>query len=359
MSALILPRPAVRNPEIVSTDQLFEYTQIIDVRSPAEFEEDHVPGAINCPVLSNEERITVGTLYKQVSPFDAKKVGAALVAKNIARHIEEQFSQHDKSWRPLIYCWRGGSRSGAMTHILRQVGWQASQLHGGYKVYRGRVLAELAELPGTFRYRVICGATGSAKSRLLEQIAAQGGQVLDLEGLACHKGSVLGVLPNQPQPAQKMFESRVWNALRQFDVAKPVFIEAESKKIGKLRLPEALFDAMAASGEVIQIHAPVQARVDFLLRDYDYFLKDPASLQTQLDYLFRLHGHAVINRWKEWAEKGEWNTLVTELLVMHYDPSYTRSTPHNLSGFAQARTLDLSQLSTAELSQAAKELLSG
>ncbi|MCZ8015019.1 MAG: tRNA 2-selenouridine(34) synthase MnmH [Limnobacter sp.] len=358
MSALILPRPAVRNPEIVSTDQLFEYAQIIDVRSPAEFEDDHVPGAINCPVLSNEERIRVGTLYKQVSPFDAKKVGAALVAKNIARHLEEQFCQHDKSWRPLIYCWRGGSRSGAMTHILRQVGWQASQLHGGYKVYRGLVLNELAELPKAFRYRVICGATGSAKSRLLEQIAAQGGQVLDLEGLACHKGSVLGVLPNQPQPAQKMFESRVWNALRQFDVAKPVFIEAESKKIGKLRLPEALFDAMAASGEVIQIHAPVEARVDFLLRDYDYFLKDPASLQTQLDYLFRLHGHAVINRWKEWAEKGEWNTLVTELLVKHYDPSYTRSTPHNLSGFAQARTLDLSQLSTAELSLAATELLS-
>jgi len=359
MSALILPRPAVRNPEIVSSDQLFEYAQIIDVRSPAEFAEDHVPGAINCPVLSNEERITVGTLYKQVSPFDAKKVGAALVAKNIARHLEELFSQHDKSWRPLIYCWRGGSRSGAMTHILRQVGWQASQLHGGYKVYRGRVLAELAELPKAFRYRVICGETGSAKSRLLEQIAARGGQVLDLEALACHKGSVLGVLPNQPQPAQKMFESLVWNTLRQFDTAQPVFIEAESKKIGKLRLPEALFDAMAGSDEVIQIRAPVQARVNFLLRDYDYFLKDPVSLQTQLDYLLRLHGHEVISRWKAWAEQGQWSTLVTELLVKHYDPSYTRSTPHNLSGLANARALCMDQLTADELGKAAAELLSG
>ncbi|MDP1952548.1 MAG: tRNA 2-selenouridine(34) synthase MnmH, partial [Betaproteobacteria bacterium] len=196
-------------PNVVTVAQLAEFDEVIDVRSPAEYAEDHAPGAINCPVLDDAERAAIGTLYKQISPFDAKKRGAALVAKNIARHIEQTFAAHGRQWRPLVYCWRGGKRSGAMAHILSEIGWHAAQLEGGYRAYRREVLAQLAELPRNYRYRVVCGATGSAKSRLLQALAAAGAQVLDLEELACHRGSVLGKLPAQAQPAQKMFDSLV------------------------------------------------------------------------------------------------------------------------------------------------------
>ncbi|HEX5277241.1 MAG TPA: tRNA 2-selenouridine(34) synthase MnmH, partial [Fluviicoccus sp.] len=224
--------------------QRLEFDEVIDVRSPAEFAEDHLPGAINCPVLDDAERVRVGTIYKQVSPFEARKVGGALVARNIARHLEEKFHDRPKSWRPLVYCWRGGQRSGAMTLVLQQVGWAARQLEGGYKGYRREVLQRLETEPGRFRYRVLNGPTGSGKTALLHALSAQGGQVLDLEGLARHKGSVLGVLPGESQPSQKAFESALAARLADFDMSRPVFVEAESKTVGNLRVPPALFAAM-------------------------------------------------------------------------------------------------------------------
>ncbi|HRD93770.1 MAG TPA: tRNA 2-selenouridine(34) synthase MnmH, partial [Accumulibacter sp.] len=243
------------------------FDEIIDVRSPAEFAEDHIPGSVNCPVLDNQQRIEIGTLYKQVSAFEAKKLGAAHVAENIARHLRARFLDRPKSWRPLIVCWRGGQRSGSMNHVFRRVGWDAQQLEGGYKAYRRLVVESLAELPRQFRLKVICGATGSAKSRILQSIGRLGEQVLDLEELACHKGSVLGVLPDSPQPSQKMFESHLLTALRALDPLRPVFVEAESRKIGSLQVPAALIETMRA-GECFNIEASFAARVDFLLRDY-------------------------------------------------------------------------------------------
>src|SRR6185436_10010460 len=142
-----------------------QFDTIIDVRSPAEYAEDHIPGAISAPVLDDTQRAEVGTLYKQVSAFDAKKLGAALVAKNVAGHIDQQFSGKPKDWRPLVYCWRGGKRSGAMAHILREVGWDARTLEGGYRAYRKYVLAELEKNPARLDFRVIHGPTGSGKSR--------------------------------------------------------------------------------------------------------------------------------------------------------------------------------------------------
>ena len=197
------------NHTFATLDQLAEFDTIIDARSPAEFADDHVPGAINCPVLNDEERILVGTLYKQESPFAARKVGAALVARNIAAHLETQLSQYPKSWRPLVYCWRGGQRSGSLTHILREVGWPAKRLQGGYKSWRHFVMEQLSLVPPTFHYQVIAGPTGSAKTRILEALHRQGHQVLNLEALAQHKGSVLGIVPGQTQPSQRMFETAV------------------------------------------------------------------------------------------------------------------------------------------------------
>jgi len=314
-----------RSERLVTVAQLDEFDEIIDVRSPSEFAEDHVPGAINCPVLDDAERARIGTLYKQVSPFEAKKAGAAVVARNISHHLETKFRSRPKGWRPLVYCWRGGKRSGAMTHILSQIGWDAAQLEGGYRAYRRAVIEDLERLPGRFRWRVICGLTGTGKSRLLSALAQAGEQVLDLEDLAAHRGSVLGNLPDRPQPPQKMLDSAIWSRLRGFDAARPVFAEAESKKIGLLRVPEALLNAMWA-GDVIRLEMDIPGRVSLLMEEYAHFLASPGLLADKLQLLRRLYGDAVIARWKSMAESQAWRELVTELLQKHYDPTYLQST---------------------------------
>ncbi len=335
--------------------QLAEFDEIIDVRTPAEFADDHIPGAINCPVLSDEERITVGTLYKQVSPFEARKVGAALVAKNIAHHIETRFHAHPKSWRPLVYCWRGGQRSGAMSIILAQIGWAAHKLEGGYKTYRRDVLEKLDTLPATFSYRVICGATGSGKSRLLAALEASGAQVLDLEGLAQHRGSVLGGLPQQPQPAQKWFDTLLLQKLQGFDPARPVFVEAESSKIGRITLPGTLFSAMHSS-ECVLLDTALTARVALLMEDYHHFLDDPETLSRQLQVLLPFLGHERLAHWNALIRAGEFNALVGELLELHYDPSYLRALGKHYPRLEQARHVTLSDLSMEALMPVAKTL---
>ncbi|MBZ0132271.1 MAG: tRNA 2-selenouridine(34) synthase MnmH [Rhodocyclaceae bacterium] len=341
---------------IANVTQADEFDEIIDVRSPAEFAEDHMPGAVNCPVLSNEERARVGTLYKQDSPFAAKKIGAALVARNIAGHIETRFLDKPRTWRPLVYCWRGGKRSGAMAHVLHQIGWHASTLEGGYKSYRRHVVAELADLPRRLAYRVVTGATGSGKSRLLEALAAQGAQVLDLEALAAHKGSVLGGLPDELQPSQKMFESRLLAVLQRLTFTEPVYVEAESRKIGALQVPDALLETMRAS-PCLRIEASDAARVAFLIGDYDYFLADPASLKEKLDCLRELQSGEILSRWNALIDARDWPALVGELLALHYDPLYRRSQGRNYIHFADAPRFETDDLSPAGLRALAGRVL--
>ena len=295
------------------------------MRSEAEFAADHIPGAINCPVLNDDERVRVGTLYKQVSAFDAKKLGAALVSRNIAHHLDATFAPRPRSWRPLVYCWRGGGRSGALTHVLQAIGWRAGRLDGGYKAYRHAVIADLEKLPRKFSWRVVCGLTGSGKSRLLRALAAAGAQVLDLEALAAHRGSVLGNLPGESQPPQKWFDSLVWSVLHRFDRAQPVFVEAESKKIGNLRVPQTLIAEMW-QGACVKLEAPIGSRVAMLMDEYRHFVADPALLGAQLDCLIAHYGQQRIDAWKTLAGTGAWDVLVRELLETHYDPAYTRST---------------------------------
>ncbi|WP_126445185.1 tRNA 2-selenouridine(34) synthase MnmH [Sulfuricystis multivorans] len=340
---------------VATVAQLGEFDAILDARSPAEFAEDHVPGAISCPVLSDEERAQVGTLYKQVSPFEAKKLGAVLVARNIAALIEAHFLDKPKHWRPLVYCWRGGQRSGAFTHILREIGWDAHRLEGGYKGWRRHVLARLAELPAQFSFRVVSGPTGSGKSRLLEALAELGAQVLHLEQIAAHKGSVLGVLPDAAQPAQKMFETRLLTALEGFDPARPVFVEAESRRIGKLQLPDALIEAMRAA-PCLKIEACRAARADFLLRDYAYFLERPQWLAEQLRHLRGLQSNETLARWNALVTAGEFRMLVEELLEKHYDPLYQRSQEKNYR-YADAPVFATDDLSPTGIRQLAKCIL--
>jgi len=339
----------------LSLESLGSFDAVIDVRSPAEFAEDHLPGAINLPVLNDAERVQVGTLYKQSSPFAAKKMGAAIVARNIAFHLENTLRDLPKQWKSLVYCWRGGSRSGAMTHILRSVGWPALQLDGGYKVWRSQVLGDLETLPSLFQYRVICGRTGSGKSRLLDAMAKNDQQVLDLEKLAAHKGSVLGDLPGEPQPSQKLFDSSIWVALSRFDPARPVYVEAESKKIGSLQVPDALIQRMRNSA-CHEVSLAAELRVRLLREEYAHLMTDREFLFGRLDCLKELHSRERIERWKSLALQGQWDAFVTDMLVEHYDPAYMRSMFRNYFQAANASQLLVDDISAQGFLNAAKML---
>jgi tRNA 2-selenouridine synthase len=333
-----------------------QFDAIIDVRSPAEYAEDHIPGAVSAPVLDDAERAQVGTLYKQVSPFDAKKAGVSLIARNIARHVEDLFKGKDKTWRPLVYCWRGGKRSGAMAHILREVGWNAATLEGGYKAYRRWVVQQLEEIPQGLDFRVIHGPTGSGKSRLLTALKRAAAQVLDLEDLAAHRGSVLGNLPGRPQPSQKMFESLLLNELLALDPARAVFVEGESKKIGELQVPEALMSRMRAS-QCVLLETDLEVRVSLLLDEYRHFLTDTKSLDAQLDCLAALHGREKIAQWKSLAARGDWREFVARLLVEHYDPAYRHSSARNFPRLTEARRVFLASAEDTAFTSAADVLL--
>jgi tRNA 2-selenouridine synthase len=332
------------------------FDTIIDVRSPAEFAEDHIPGAINCPVLSDEERHEIGTIYKQVSPFEARKKGAILTARNIAKAIEENFLSKEKNWKPLVYCWRGGQRSGAMQIILREIGWDAVRVEGGYKAYRTEILKQLETLPENFRYLVIGGPTGSGKTRLLHALAAQGAQVLDLEGLARHKGSVLGHLPNELPQSRKLFDTQLVKTLMRFDPARPVFVEAESKRIGIIHLPESLYRAMK-KGTYLTLSPSLESRIAFLLEDYAEFMTQPEMLKERLAALKGLQSKETIATWLGFVDHHEWHPLVRDLLVCHYDPLYRKSAQANYGEGKEASTFIPKDLSAAGLAELARSIL--
>lgn len=345
-----------RIPASEALQGLADFDAVIDARSESEFAHDHLPGAINWPSLHDDERARVGTIYKQVNPFEARKLGAALVARNIASHIEREAMDKPRQWRPLLYCWRGGQRSGALALVLGQIGFRVTLIEGGYKAFRNAMRADLPLQAQRLRYRVVCGPTGSGKTRLLHALRAAGAQVLDLEGLASHRASVLGLIPGQPQPSQKRFEMLVWQALRGFDAARPVYVEAESKKVGNCTLPDALIDAMRAS-PCLHLQLADDERVALLLEDYPFFVSDPAFFCQRLDTLVALRGRAVIDEWKALVAAGQTEAVVRELLARHYDPGYENSTRRNFVQFDQALPVVLKDRSPQALAAASQEIL--
>lgn len=321
--------------KISATEALQHITSfdaVIDARSEAEFAEDHLPGAVNWPTLNNEERRVIGTLYKQVNPFEAKKRGAAISARNIAAHIERELLDTPKHWQPLVYCWRGGNRSGALATILGAIGFKVTLIDGGYKAYRSAVLADLPALAQRFRYRVVCGRTGTGKTHLLQALAAQGAQILDLEALAQHRSSVLGLIPGQPQPSQKLFDSRLWAALRSLDPTREVYVEAESKRVGNVTVPEALINAMRAS-PCLTLEMDLPDRVALLLHDYAFFVKDAEFFCDRLATLTELRGRETVARWQAQARSGQMAEVVLDLLANHYDPRYEESMARNFGAY--------------------------
>ena len=343
-------------PAAEAIHKLGTYDTLIDARTEDEHALDHVPGAVNWPTLNNAERITIGTMYKQVNAFEAKKRGAALSARNIAAHIEREVLDKPRTWKPLVYCWRGGNRSGALATILGAIGFQVTLIEGGYKAWRAALVDDLPAQAERLSYRVVCGPTGSGKTRLLQALAAQGAQVLDLEALANHRSSVLGHIPGVEQPSQKRFDSLIWEALRGFDASRPVFVESESKKVGNVRVPDALINAMRES-PCIDLVLSDEERVALLLEDYDFFVKDPAFFCQRLEALTELRGKAVVGEWIEKVCAGETPKVVLELLTQHYDPMYAASIRRNFSQYGAAQRCELADRGDAALARAANGLI--
>ena len=336
--------------------QLDRFDTIIDARSEDEFALDRVPGAVNWPTLNNEERREIGTIYKQVNPFEARKRGGAVAARNIGNHIERHVLDKPRDWKPLAYCWRGGQRSGSLSLVLSQIGFRVGVVEGGYKAFRAALVADTARLAAGFHYQVVCGTTGSGKTRFLSALARAGAQVLDLEALASHRSSVLGAIPGQPQPTQKGFDTRVWDVLRRFDPSRPVYVESESRKVGNVTVPIALMDAMR-QGACLNLVLGDPERVALLMEDYDFFVRDTESFCARLDVLSELRGKAVVQGWKNSVRLGQIETVVQELLTQHYDPGYRQSTQRNFARFDNALLLEPADRSAAAMDALARHLL--
>jgi tRNA 2-selenouridine synthase len=315
------------SPEVVQSADAAtraRFDLLIDARSPGEFAVDHVPGAMNLPVLYDAERTEVGTIYAHESRFKARRVGAAYVARNVARHLETALADKPGSFRPLVYCWRGGMRSNAMATILAQVGWRTAVLAGGYRTYRREVTARLYEGAPDFRVVLLDGHTGAGKTEVLHRLAEREVQVLDLEGLAEHRGSLLGRLPGRDQPSQKMFESRLLAAIERLDPRRPVVVEAESSKVGERMIPPLLWQAMTAAPR-ITLAAPVAARARHLVQAYRDLADDPEDLKANLARLPSRPGRRRVDEWLKLVEQGAAEALAADLIEQHYDPAYRRS----------------------------------
>ena len=332
---------------------LAAFDAVIDVRSPSEFAEDHAPGAISLPVLSNEERATVGTIYVQESRFRARRIGAAIIARNVATHLETALADKGGDFRPLVYCWRGGQRSRAMATILSEVGWRTAVLAGGYKTYRRRVKSRLYDQEWPLRLVLLDGRTGSGKTEILGRLAARGVQALDLEAIAEHRGSLLGGLPGREQPSQKMFESRLLAALEALDPARPVVVEAESSKVGDRMVPPALWTLMAVAPRVT-LAAPLEARAAYLADRYADVVADRAMFDAAMARLPVWPGRKALTHWRELADAGDFTTLAAELMEGHYDPAYDRSAKKDAR--PQRATVALAGLDAVAQEKAADEI---
>lgn len=332
----------------------YQHDEIIDVRSPSEFALDHIPGAVNLPVLYDNQRVSVGTIYKQVSPFEARKCGAAIITAMISRHLESHFNHKPKTYRPFLYCWRGGQRSQSMATILGAIGWRVTVLQGGYKTYRIEVMEGLKSRIPQFQFRIIGGMTGSGKSLILRKLEEMGHQILDLETIASHRGSSLGAEPECPQPAQRLFESKIFAALNDLDPSRPVWMEAESHRIGDLLLPTGLWDALKTS-QMVEIHAHVQARASFLIDQYQHYLINTPKLFKDIQSARRFVVTPEFRKFKALADQGRFQPATEILLESHYDPAYKNSTGKWFQSPTAA--VDIKHLTTPNITKAAQQCI--
>lgn len=336
-----------------TADWTFGFDAIIDVRSPKEFEDDHIPGAINLPVLSNDQRAEVGTIYKQDSAFKARRLGAKLISENIAQHLSSSLAEHGPDWKPLVYCWRGGQRSGSMARVLAEIGWVVHTLEGGYKHYRNHVVASIDEAASGLLPILIQGPTGSAKTDILLAANDCGVQTIDLEGLAKHRGSLLGFDPQHAQPSQRMFESLLYDELKTLDLTKPVLVEAESSRIGQCHIPKGFWQKMQDARQIC-IAASNDARVDYLIRHYPHIIAETSRLDRLIDGMVNRRGHDITGKWRELVEKKNWPELVMALITQHYDPAYAGTVERK--DRTTVKTLNAETLDDGTIADLAKQI---
>ncbi|MEZ7957703.1 MAG: tRNA 2-selenouridine(34) synthase MnmH [Rubritalea sp.] len=337
--------------------ELSEYSEIIDVRSPSEYALDHIPGAINLPVLDDAQRATVGEIYKS-NPFEARRLGAALISANVSEHIQNKMMEHGIDYSPLLYCWRGGMRSRSFTFILKSIGWKPHVTQGGYRAFRKFIVDDTEEifLSEGLNLQVLSGLTGVGKTRLLTAIHEQGSQVLDLEGLANHKGSLLGGTPSSPQPAQKKFETDLWHQMKQFDLSKPIFTEAESNRIGNVHCPPALWKALKRS-RVINVQLPVTERIKILREEYPHFQENAEELKLLLSKLIPLRGNEQVEEWNALINNQQWDNFVQSVLETHYDLCYRAPGGENSNYQKSSGDVVIEDASKESFSTAAKQAI--
>ena len=325
---------------------------IIDVRSPSEFDIDHIPGAINLPVLSDREHAIVGRTH-QHSHFDARKIGAAFVAANMSAHLNGPLRDKTNDFTPLIYCARGGQRSKAFALICAEIGWRCRVLEGGYKNYRRALISSLAAFSTQLKIIKIAGRTGTGKTEIIGELYKQGKNIIDLEYLARHRGSLLGAHPTDEQPSQKLFETLLWSHLKTLRPDQPVFVEAESSKIGNIQIPHALWQAMKEAPQVM-ILSKRHNRVRYLLDNYIELQQNPQILEP-LFKNFKQSGQINLAQLcKDALSKGNWECLAELLLQSHYDKKYDRSI--GFHGSDNILALELDELDDDHFRQAAKKI---
>jgi len=333
-----------------------KYDLIIDARSPKEYLEDHIPGAVNLPVVNNEEYAEVGTLHR-TDKMAAYRIGACYSLINISKYLEEELPKYPQRSHILVYCFRGGKRSKIWIDVLEAIGYKVDKLTGGWKNYRRWVNDQLTLVPTMYKYNVLSGPTGCGKTRLLSALRQANAQVLDLEEIASHRGSVLGTIPGVGQPSQKYFDSLLLRQLSNFDPARPVWVEAENKKIGNVQLPVALLNTMR-SGLTIQIETAMQQRVALLREDYRHFEDDPQCMLERLIFLRPLVGGAEFSIWEKLAAQRQMPALFERLMRNHYDPAYRRSILRNYPAIDASPPITLSDLSPAGLLPVAQSMRS-
>ena len=336
---------------------LADFPDIIDVRSPSEYEEDHIPGAINLPVLTDEERHEVGLLHTQ-SPYEARRLGATLITASVHRHLSTTLANHSREFAPLLYCWRGNLRSNSMAIIFRAIGWRARILNQGYKSWRKWLMDDLENTFSNPQPELIVlgGLTGCGKTLLLHELKKQGAQILDLEGIANHRGSILGTSPDSSQPNQKRFESKLWHEFQKFDPERPVFTEAESNRIGRLQCPPALWKRLGQA-RVVLLDLPIEERVKLLTREYAHFVQDQSLLKNTISGLARLRGKERIEQWNQDIDQENWPEFLHSILLDHYDLVYRRPGTEESVYQTPERTLSVPSADPSDFEKAATELI--
>jgi len=308
--------------KIAFHESLLDTHLVVDVRSPLEFEEDHLPGAMNVPLLTDDERAEVGTIYKQTGPQEARVRALELTAHRFPAMVAEIGKAAGE--RPiLVYCWRGGLRSYTVVSILELTGYQAVQMEGGYKSFRNQVIARFEPFAPPGPLVVLHGMTGIGKTTFLLGLKSDKYSIVDLEGLACHRGSAFGELGLTQSLSQKRFETLLWDAFRRLPQGKPVIIEGESKRIGKVSLPGNMYEVMQESVKA-WCTASIPTRVARLIAEYGR----PEYREGMEVALARIKKRLGGDKYAEIAgylDRWEMEPFMTELIRQYYDKVYYKT----------------------------------